>query len=151
MKITFYKTTDDRRVVNKTLTSITGLNTIDMTIKGAVNLDNPEFILSYTSKIGSANYFVLDDSGKAYFMDEPEVTTGGRMIIRGKLDVLYTYRNELKKLPAIVARAEKYQNVYLNDAQLPMQQNEDRDLKYFKSNALTKNLQFILVVGGGVV
>lgn len=153
MYIQFYHTKNDPRELNKTLSSITDFGEITMVAKGAqIDLINPEFILHYNSKIGSANYFYLRDSNRYYWMDEPIVEEGQRMIIRGHLDVLQTFKNDIMKCKITVNRNENKKSPYLNDTNFPVEEKALRDLAKFPSQPFAgykSYLEFILLTSGG--
>lgn len=153
MYIQFYHTKNDPRELNKTLSAITDFGEITMSPKGAqIDLINPEFILHYNSKIGSANYFYLRDSGRYYWMDEPIVEEGQRMIIRGHLDVLQTFKSDIMKCKITVNRNENAKSPYLNDTNFPVEEKALRDLAKFPSQPFAgykSYLEFILLTSGG--
>lgn len=95
MKLTLYKQSATPNRVNKApyLSSVGELNNV--IIKDTDNTLTPDFILSANPVIYNANYFYCDFTGRFYYITGCDITTGGRIIVHSRVDVLMTYRNEI--------------------------------------------------------
>ena len=148
MNITFYNVPNDKNALEKTLNTITGLNPIAFTAKGTINVENPEIILKYNALIYQANYFYIDTLGRYYFMKEPQLIAGGNMIISGGIDVLQTFKTQIKTARFLCTRSETRINEYYNDSNLPIKAYNQRKMYYFPKKPLNGGSTFIMIVGG---
>lgn len=89
MLVTFYKTKDDKNVINKTLTDPL---TINLNIKD----DNPEYtpVLKMVTDVTGYNYCHIPFFKRFYFVDRIE--RKGQIILVGlSCDVLETYKTDI--------------------------------------------------------
>lgn len=152
--VSFYNNKSDRNVRNKTLdsTGLTSLQGMSCEILQPYQIDRPRLILDYDSAIGRANYFSITESGRSYFMDaEPEILSGGRMVISGYTDVLSSFYDAYKENHIILTRVEDEFSVnsYLPDPLMALRADIEPDCVRFPSKPLLRNNQFILICSGG--
>ena len=85
------------------------------TLRGECNVLNPVVFAEGTPD--SRNYMYIPDFGRYYFITEQTAVRTGVYRITGRVDVLHTYRTEIKACPAIASRSAKpnCQNAYLPD------------------------------------
>ena len=95
MTITLFKTADDKRVVNKTLTE---LITVDCNVYHNCDIYSPNLLLEYNDDIYDANYMYIPTFKRYYFINNVTLDAGQRMVVSGAVDVLYTYRELLSQL-----------------------------------------------------
>lgn len=106
-----YRTSSAVNRINKTINSVkTG---IECVIKDTCSIINPRIILKYDPVILNSNYFQL--FSRYYFIDNIELLSGGRVIIYGKLDPLYTYRNQIGVLAVNIDRSSSGNEPYVQD------------------------------------
>ena len=120
MTATFYKISDDNRVVYKTLDSTTKIDDYNIVFKDGTDVLNPVIEVTYDPDLLTANYMYIDTLGRYYFITG--ITTGGqRLFISGHVDVLKTYADEIMSLECFVARQQtgSKANKLLNDPFLP--------------------------------
>lgn len=148
----FYNNKSPSNYLNKTLQLLpAGHNQLTIDFKGDYSVDEPELVLSYDGIImGQSNYMLIQESGRYYFLDQPILQPGQRMLIKGHLDVLMTYKDQIKDLSPIITRAENLRNSYLPDSNMPIQANIEPDAVAFPSTPLLTAQQFCLIVAGGV-
>lgn len=120
----FYQNVGDYRVVNKTL--INGVE-VNVKVRTNVDFDRPKLLVanfnnkwSYFS-FNNAYYYVEE-----FYYSEQNITT-----VTGRLDVLTTYKNEIKKCYGKV-RATSNPNPYYNGGDY--EQLERHDFKIVRSN-----------------
>ena len=133
-------------VLDKTLNSVTGLNPISITVKGSIDIENPEIILKYNSLIYAANYMYIDTLNRYYYVEEPTLTAGGNMVIAGHIDALMSFKSDIKKAKIVCARSETEYNDYYNDSKLPIKAPLQRKMYYFPKRAFTGGHSFIMIV-----
>lgn len=152
MYVTFYTNGSPNNSVNKTLAYI---NSFDCTHTRPVKVESPEIIV-HTSlvNLGSTNYMYIDDFDRYYFIDGYTILDGGRIAIRGTVDVLYTYRYNILATAGNVVRNEHAHINKTNDVALPVE--PDRMIKVYRFEGELENANFgsdtpcfILTVAGG--
>lgn len=97
MLINFYICTDDKKMLNKKLTS-TEVSTCNL--YGTCSLLSPTFIMNSKP---NGNYCAFDN--KCYFIEET-IYSNGKWLIRCTIDVLMTYRNSLLNKEVLISRSE---------------------------------------------
>lgn len=141
MIIKLYNTTDDNRVVKKTLTKESSKECV---LKGAVNVVEP--IIELQGNIINYNYCYIEDFKRYYYIVDNtlhnNITT-----LRLKSDVLMSSYDNIKNLSAIVRRNTNINNKYINDDKYITQQNTRVQTKEFST--VSNNYSYILLVCGG--
>jgi hypothetical protein len=111
--LNIYLTKSEATALDKTLEEkieLTG------TLRDASNVLNPSIeIQASATTIANRNYFEIPEFGRKYFITEITSTGYGRVIISGHVDVLSTYKNDIRKLKAVIARQENRYNLYIDD------------------------------------
>lgn len=113
MILKLYKTKDDSSVVSKTLTDEKIFNNV--TIHNEAEILAPVLTVTTNTNLSSYNYAYIERYGRFYFVS---VTAGtnGMWKIHCKVDVLMSYKNDIKQLTGTVDRQEKDFNGYLPDS-----------------------------------
>lgn len=106
MKLDFYKQSATPYRVDKSgyLTSMGSISNV--VLKENTNLMSPTFILKTQALVYNSNYLYCDFMGRWYYIDSIEGMTGGRIAIHCKIDVLFTYKDEIKASSGWVVRSE---------------------------------------------
>lgn len=122
MDATLYYNKSDKRYMNKVLEAITydGSDHIDIEFKEDTSITNPTFILRTQSKVLTANYIYVPDLNRYYYINDYTVSHQ-RIYINCHVDVLMSFKNEIKNQNVIVKRNEKLFNMYLDDNQYKVQ------------------------------
>jgi len=110
MKLEFYKysATPERVDKSQFLSKIGEINGV--VIKEDTNLMKPTFILKTNSVAYNANYMYCSFTKRWYYINNVTALTGQRIAVDGKIDVLFTYRNEILNSSAWVIKSEKSTN-----------------------------------------
>lgn len=125
-------------------------------MKSPVSLVSPEIIVNtYTMNMGgNTNYMYIDTFDRFYFINDYTLLDGGRILVRGSIDVLYTYRNNIMSSVANVVRQENAGINTITDKCLPL--SAIRGLKVYRFPEQLNNANFtettpcfILTVAGG--
>lgn len=115
MVITFYKTTEDYRVLDKTLGTSTGsatghlhekVNDLQMSVKLPSSVFNT---------VTASNYVFIDTTQAYYYMPSYDIENDC-VIINLKMDVRKTFATQIKNVNATVNRQQNLRQGYLNDA-----------------------------------
>lgn len=145
--IKLYQTASDKRTVNKALTSV-----MDATaeIWGDCDLLSPSLILNVAPGV-NFNYLQILDApfnGRYYYVDNITLMQNGIRRVTCSIDVLMSYKSDIKKEIAVIERQEYYANAYLPDSDAKLLAYEDVVTKKFSSGFSPQN-SIILVVAGG--
>ena len=151
MRITLYQNSSDKRVLNKSLSELEQHE--GEIIEGS--LLHPVIRLKSTSDAINANYLYCDKTDRYYYITDYEMLRGQIIIIKCSIDVLFTYKEQIKALNATMIRNEHIGINYIPDNNLPLLQ----DRKFFVadlgenilnlSKADDYSYNFVLNVAGG--
>lgn len=145
MVITFYKTTEDYRVLDKTLGTSTGsatgvlhekVNDLQMSVKLPGTLFNV---------VTASNYCFIDTTQAYYYMPTYDIEKDS-VIINLKMDVRKTFATQIKACPATITRNEYQKQGYLNDSGYNALAYDNVQFKKFP-NALTDASYILVTVG----
>lgn len=121
MNIIFYTYTNEKNAINKTLTS---LATLSGNLRSECDILNPVITveidnsnLTQTEIIKTANYAYIEDFGRYYFITGIKGVGKNLVEITLKVDVLYSWKNEILAQSCIISRQEKasYACLHLSD------------------------------------
>lgn len=125
MQVTFYKTTDNKNVINKVLTN-------PLTINLNIKEDNPDYapVLKMVTDVTGYNYCHIPFFNRFYFVDRVE--RKGQIILVGlSCDVLETYKDDILASNARFKRNLKngdYMNFNIENSSLKTVDNVDSDV-----------------------
>ena len=117
-----YFNKSDKRYMNKDLQAITyeGSDHIDVEFKEDTSIIDPTFILRTQSKVLEGNYIYVPNLNRYYFINNYTLSHE-RIYIECHVDVLMSFKKEIKNENIIVKRNEKLFNMYLDDNQYKVQ------------------------------
>lgn len=150
MTVTLYKNTSDKRNLNKTIATI---KSVSATAKGEINIISPTLILEYFST--DFNYCYISDFKRYYFVNSITLLTGQRVQINLSVDVLMTYKEEIKNLTVNVLRYENIDPTFLSDSRIPLFSDTVQKVIEFPENIFNlenppeNSKNFLLTVAGG--
>ena len=145
MVITFYKTTEDYRVLDKTLGTSTGsatgvlhekVNDLQMSVKLPSSLFN---------EVAASNYCFIDTTQAYYYMPSYDIENDC-VIINLKMDVRKTFATLIKACPATITRNANQKNGYLSDSGYTALAYEGVQYKTFP-HAMTDASYILVTVG----
>lgn len=125
MKIILYKSIADNRLLDKS-SKITVIDTIDTAhIKDDTSIISPSIILSYKkiSTLKKCNYLYIPSMGRYYYVNDIVLKQGGMYELKCHVDVLMTYKGDLKNITTLILRQENVNNPYIEDRQLLVRAN----------------------------
>lgn len=95
MTLKFYKQSATPNRVNKSgyLTEVGIINNV--MLKETENELTPDFIMKTSDIVLNSNYFFCNATSRYYFITSHEFTSGGRIILHTRVDVLMTFRREI--------------------------------------------------------
>lgn len=143
--VQMYYNNSDNNVVNKSLTSG---SSFDCEFKNDSSVFDPVIIVSTSANLSRYNYFTIPHFNRRYFVTDIKVLRNNIWQISGHVDVLSTYASEVLALKAVIKRQNYMYNTYLDDPNFKVQNNESVETLQFSGSALTKALNYVLVVAG---
>lgn len=146
MTITFYNNESDAIVVSKKITSISSIN--NAKIINETDIVNPSIIVSrnfYDSIILKANYLYIDKLDRYYFINNISFAES-MIVIDCTVDVLMSYKSEIRNITCTVTRNENLKNGYLNDDNYNIQAYKQVVCKMFPNGI--NNDSIILMTAG---
>lgn len=145
MKIIFYKCTSENNRIDKTGFLQTVLNTSGNYKQKDVSVMNPTFAVKYRSSLLSSNYCYIPELNRYYYIDSFSNITNDILEVSCHVDVLMTYKKEFLQNEGYVETSENYGNFYLNDENMPVQQNTKIPLvKNFTSPFSDRNSSIVM-------
>lgn len=145
MTINFYLNQSEKNRLDKTLTSAFDLNG---ELKEDCSIIDPVIkIAADVSSMASVNYMYIPSFSRYYFINNVISINNDICEVHAHVDVLSTYKDEIRAQRAIVSRQEKKWNLYLNDGVFKTYQNPYIITKAFSSGFTSQH--FILTIAGG--
>ena len=143
MTVILYRTSDDNRVLNKSLTAIA---TITASPLENCALLNPRMRFRYSASLKSANYMYIPELNRYYYIKSMSVNPGGEYEVVGDIDVLKTYASDIRKAHATIIRSESVGGpTYIPDSKLPVNPNK-KELRTAKQEFNTSSDNNIYLV-----
>ena len=145
MTIKLYNNLSDKIVVDK---NITQLGT-DLTGTLRENCSVIDPVIKVEGIVGSnlpaTNYAYISEFARYYYITNI-VCVGNLFELHMHVDVLMSYRGDIRSNNAVVSRQEKEYNLYLQDGVFKEQANPHYEIKKFPSGFTSFN--FILAISG---
>lgn len=113
--------TSEKNRVDKSLTDI---STLTGTLRNDTSIVDPVFrIEGDITQYLAANYCTVPSFGRSYFINNIRSLRAGLFEINCHVDVLSSYKTQLRENSAIIHRSERNWNLYLNDGSIKTTQN----------------------------
>ena len=145
MTIEFYVNQSEKNRLDKTLVSAFNLNG---ELKEDCSIIDPIIkIIGDVSSMSSVNYMYIPSFSRYYFINNVISINNEICEVHAHVDVLSTYKDEIRAQRAVVSRQEKKWNLYLNDGVFKTYQNPYIITKAFSSGFTSQH--FVLSIAGG--
>ena len=147
MEVILYRNSSENNVIGKSLAQI---KSVEANLKNDVSIINPTLVLNYTANILNANYCFIPKFNRYYFIDEIVPITGDRSIVKCRVDVLESFKEDIKSLTVILDKTQSIykSNKYLDDGSFVVE-NKDFNTIYNFTNGFNDEGTFILICAGG--
>ena len=123
--------------------------TLSGTLKEPTSFIDPVVIVEATQEqMKDCNYLRINQFGRYYFVNNIVVLRTGLYQIQAHVDVLYTYKTQIRKNYAIIHRSQNDYELNLDDGSIKVNNNPTIQTKSF-TNGFTTSLEFLLAVAGG--
>lgn len=144
MNIILYQNISEYNAVNKSINELTKLTG---TLREESSIIDPIITISdIDNYVGSMNYAYIPEFNRYYFITNIESVRSNLWRVSFHVDVLYTYRKQIKSNSAIIERNENKYDLKLNDGLFKTQQNPRIAQFPFPSGFNTWN--FVLAIAG---
>ena len=120
-------------------------------LRDGVTISDPVVLLEVATPaniISSANYAHIPELGRYYYITGVTSDANGLWIVSMHVDVLMSFKAQIRNQYAIVARQEHQYNMYLDDGWFMAYQKPLIQLKYFSVPAPFENEEYVLVIAG---
>lgn len=144
MKIILYRNNSENNKIDKNLTLIREING---TLREETSIMNPIFEI-LGNDVLNANYCYIQDFKRFYFITDIESVKNGLWSINCKVDVLDSFKNEIKNNNALIARQENLFNLYLKDDRLNFTSDTFTTYKEFPNNPFGDAGDFLILTNG---
>ena len=146
MTLTIYENKSDKIRLDKDITQIA---TYDGYLREGCSVTDPiikvEGIFNIFQK-GNANYMFLPDYRRYYYITDIIQLRANIVEIHAKVDVLMSFRNEIRACSGIISKSSNNYNLYLDDGSLKAYQNKELDCADFPNGFSTE--RYILTLAG---
>lgn len=107
----------NKSALNKVSKSISDILEVSGVLKENTSILNPIItIRADLADLTGVNYMYISAFGhRSYFVTDIRSIAGGLVEISGKVDVLFTYKSDIRECYAIVSNQQNVYNLYLND------------------------------------
>lgn len=106
---------------------INDIRTLTGTLRDGCSIINPKILIRMddVSDLKNCNYMTISEFGRKYFITDIVSVTHNTIEVSGHVDVLETYKDEIDKNTAIIARQSStaFGNTYLDDSLLATYQD----------------------------
>ena len=147
MEVILYKNSSENNVIGKSLAQV---KSVECNLKNDVSVINPTLVLNYTANILNSNYCFIPKFNRYYFIDEIVPITADRCIVKCRVDVLESFKDDIKSLTVILDKAQSIykSNKYLDDGSFIVE-NKDFNTIHNFPNGFNEEGTFILICAGG--
>ena len=146
LMINLYVNSSDNNVVEKKLTAV--FSNVTYEFKTETSQTNPVLIIDRSYWNEKINYVYIDELKRYYYVKDVVFSTGKLIMLVCAVDVLMSFKAEIKKLKAILKRQESIANAYITDTETLLLSYDEIGAKIFPSG-FTTNTKNILIVAGG--
>lgn len=142
--ILLQRNTSELNKLDKTLTTI---STLTGTLKTETSIIDPVIIVEgVLSDLKTCNYCTISEFGRSYFVNNIKSIRNNLIELTCHVDVVSTYKSQIRSQFAIVRKQENNWNLYLNDGSFKCYQNPIVLTKKFSNGFTTPS--FVMAVAG---
>lgn len=146
MTVTLYNTSSENELLDKVLTNPI---TLSGTLRNECSVVNPVLNIESNSIITS-NYCYITEFNRYYFINNVTVLRNNLYQLELSVDVLMSYKTEIRNQTATISRQENQYNLYLNDASFKAYNYPQMQIKEFPEG-FSSTLTNILIVAGNSI
>lgn len=146
MVVNFYSTSSDEKKVDKSLNS---LGSCDCQLQEPCEVLRPVVIVdrSEISNFAICNYMYIPNLGRYYYA-KLRMLPGGMLEVTGNVDVLMSWRGDIRKISCVISRQQYVNSKYYIDTELPVR--VERSTFFKKVGSVPHGNNICITVVGGV-
>lgn len=158
VSLVVYSTNSDSRCVDKKLTTIEGFDESVRIIESG-SMFNLELKLAYTpalrDNLHKVNYCYVHKFRRYYFVNDIDLNTDGSVTLHCTVDVLTSFKNDIRKIKCLVTRQENRHNYDIIDDKLIYNQKHKITTKvingspFSRTNVSDTSFCITITVNGG--
>lgn len=147
MTVSLYYNSSD---INRLDKSISSAITVSGTLREQCSVLEPTVLIE-VDDVANVNYMHIPEFGRYYYVTGISSVRNNLWAVSGHVDVLMTYRSQIRGCSAVLARAEQEHlaNLYLDDDRFTITCRRDFQLIDFPHRVTTGGQSFVLTVAGG--
>ena len=146
MNIKFYYNASEDNKIGKQLTNE---KNVQGTLRDSSEIINPS-ILMEAIDFTTYNYAYIPAFERYYFVKGYDIYRNEMYVVQFEVDVLETYKDDIKQVPAILMETESYEaDDYLASNRIWVAKEKDKTDIYPFSNGLLDDGEYILITAGG--
>lgn len=149
MNVKLCNNQSEANIINKRITELAERTCI---IKGDLSVETPVILLQYDStNMPKVNYMKISDLNRCYYVTEVIDLTGGRYEIRGKVDVLESFKDQILGLSVIIDKQAQITQVnrYIDDGSYVVENKEYNTVLNFPTGFNDAGEYILITAGGG--
>ena len=137
----------ERNKLDKTITDIATLSGV---LKQETSIIDPVFIIEGDiSQYINCNYCTISTFGRSYFINNIRSIKQNLFEISCHVDVLSSFKTQIRNNTAILKRSEANWNLYLNDGSLQVAQDSEVITSIFTAgNQFGATWSYVLIIAG---
>lgn len=146
--IVFYTNASPVNRIDKDLTTVV---TAIGTLRDGASILNPEIEIETAltpAIVAAINYAYIEVFNRYYLVTDIKTEINGLWVVSMHVDVLMTYKTQIRLQSAVVARQEEVYNMYLDDGWFMSYQNPYIQTKVFSNPTPFETQEFVLVIAG---
>lgn len=146
--VTTYYNESPANKVDKSITAIaygTGVLRDGCSIIDPIILFETELTAELMTK---CNYCIIEEFGRCYYITNIISVTNDLWEMHLHVDVLMTYKDQLRLQSGIVSRQAQKANMFVDDGWFMAQQNPHKYLRTFSNATPFENQEFVLAIAG---
>lgn len=120
--ITIGTSNDDVRKLDK---SFNVVDSVSARIKEPCDILYPTFILNYDARFANCNYLKVPEWNRSYYIDNITLSSGGTMVLNCVVDVLDSFKNEIRNLTVNVSVNENSDFSDISDNNVTIASSEE--------------------------
>ena len=144
MDIIFYNNLSDPDTIGKSITTVT---TLSGYLKNDCEITAPHIVISNNGAV-NANYCYIEAFGRYYFIDKQTILSNNRVALDLSVDVLESFKDNIKALSVMLANSTTDNDRYLNGSEWVTKVKTTTHIKQFPSG-LNSSGEYILITAGG--
>lgn len=145
MNITLYKTSSERHRLSKVLTNSVTKNNCH--ILDGTSITDPVVVIGYDATLLTHSYAYISDFSRYYFITNIEVLPGQEMRLSLHVDVLMTYKDQIKACNSRVTRSQSNYDPMISDNLIINKVNTNITQRKIGSG-FTRANQYYVLIGG---